>query len=127
MAEFETVEIPSGVVRLALNEVAEKTLKLKTDQLFVSLASKSGANNFIGIVYRATFNKDDEKNPLQTLIVKVAPQQLERRQRFQIRPLFLREIFMYDQVSATRQIENLPFGCNNGVCKITGFAILPAI
>lgn len=103
MADFETIEILSEKIRLALNEVSEKALKSTNNQLLVSLASKSGTNNFIGIVYRVLFSKIGEetngKNPMQTLVVKVAPRQLERRQRFQIRPLFLREIFMYEKVS----------------------------
>lgn len=103
MADFETIEILSEKIRLALNEVSEKALKSTNNQLLVSLASKSGTNNFIGIVYRVLFGKIGEKtngkNPMQTLVVKVAPRQLERRQRFQIRSLFLREIFMYEQVS----------------------------
>lgn len=103
MAELESIEIPSEEIRLVLNELSEKTLKTTNNQLLVSLASKSGTNNFIGIVYRVTFSKNDEKaiekRPMPSVIVKVAPRQSERRQRFQIRSLFLREIFMYEQVS----------------------------
>lgn len=99
----EATEISSEIVRLALHEIVEKTLKSKDNQIHVNLASKSGANNFIGIVYRASFSKKDEteteKNPVHTLIVKVAPRHPGRRQRFQVRSLFLREIFMYEKVS----------------------------
>lgn len=103
MAEIETIEIPSKVIRLALHKIVENRLKSTNNRILVSLASKSGTNNFIGIVYRATFSKKNDRiedeNSTHTFIVKVAPQQLERRQRFQVRPLFLREIFMYEKVS----------------------------
>lgn len=114
MAEFKTIKISSEVIRLAIHEIVEKRLKSKNYQILVDLASKSGSNNFIGIVYRATFSRkaesiNDEENPMHTLIVKVAPQQSGRRERFQIRPLFLREIFMYEKVSSIEKLkQNFP-------------------
>lgn len=97
------VDVPSEVVRLTLQEIIEETLASKDYKITISSASKSGVNNFIGIIYRAKFCKKDddaiEKGPIHTLIVKVAPHQLGHRQRFHVRPLFLREIYMYKKVS----------------------------
>lgn len=110
MAEFQVSDIPSDVIRSALHDLVEKKLSSKNYEIVLSSASKSGANNFIGIVYRAKFGKKDtdssiEKDPLHSLIVKVAPQQLGHRERFRVRPLFLREIYMYAKVSTIRRLK----------------------
>lgn len=58
----------------------------------------------MGTVYRATFCKqgeiDNEKNPEQKLIVKVAPSSVTRREQFTARPSFLQEMYMYGTVSS---------------------------
>lgn len=104
MATLEAIEIQSQRIRLELHKIVEEKLKSKNYEINLSLASKTGVNSFIGIVYRAAFRKKgikrNENYPDGTLIVKVAPQQLNRREKFQIRPLFLREIYMYEKVSA---------------------------
>lgn len=129
MAEFKTIKISSEVIRLAIHEIVEKRLKSKNNQILVDLASKSGSNNFIGILYRAKFSSiNDEVNTMHTLIVKVAPQQSGRRERFQIRPLFLREIFMYKKVSSIEKLkQNFPPLMKNSVHKILDLAILSTI
>lgn len=75
MAESEVCEIPSELIRSALRETVEKKLSSKSCKIDVSSASKAGTNNFVGIVYRATYCKEDEnaneKNPTQKMIVKV--------------------------------------------------------
>lgn len=57
----------------------------------------------MGTVYRASFSKqdevDEEKNPEQKLIIKVAPLQSARREQFTARPSFLQEMYMYGTVS----------------------------
>lgn len=57
-------------------------------------------DNFIGEIYRILFkDANDENNEKQSsLILKIAPKNLFRRERFRIRDLFLREINMYDEV-----------------------------
>lgn len=100
MVESDLSEIPSEVIRAALVETIENKLKSKNCQINVSSASQAGANNFIGVVYRVSFNKEGEESsehPLK-LILKVAPQNEARRSEFFSRPCFLREIHMYNEV-----------------------------
>lgn len=100
MVESDLSEIPSEVIRAALSETVENKLKTKNFKINVSSASQAGANNFIGIVYRVSFSKQDEENdkPPSKLILKVAPQNEARRSEFFSRPCFLREIYMYNEV-----------------------------
>lgn len=104
MAALEPMEIQSQRVRLELHKIVEEKLNSKNYEIDLSAASESGANNFIGIVYRAAFRKrgvnTNQKCPVDAVIVKVAPQQLKRREKFQIRSLFLREIYIYEKVSS---------------------------
>lgn len=56
-------------------------------------------DNFNGQIYRILFkcaNEDDDKR--KSLILKIAPRNIMRRQKLNIRPLFLREIMLYDDV-----------------------------
>lgn len=105
MAETEACEITSEVILSALHETVEKKLNSKKFKIDISSASQAGAANFIGIVYRAKFYKEDEnqneKHPVQKMIVKVAPTNTVRRELFLSRTAFLREIHMYDNVSDT--------------------------
>lgn len=102
MVELKLSDIPSEVIRTTLCETIESKLKSKKYKINVSSASKAGENNFIGIIYRVTFKKEDEieneKTPISKLILKVAPQNVARRDRFMARPGFLREIYTYDKV-----------------------------
>lgn len=102
------IKIPSQIIWFALQTIVERDFKTTNYEINLSSASQSGADNFIGIVYRAAFTKKDdtthENFPVNSLIVKIAPQQLARRDKFQIRSLFLREIYMYEQVSAIEMI-----------------------
>lgn len=99
MIQLDPLEIPSEVIRLALCETIENKLKSKKYQINVSLASKVGETNFIGIVYRVSF-KEEDKEKYDKLIVKVAPQNAARRIQFHSRPLFLREIRIYNEVNS---------------------------
>lgn len=78
MVESELCEIPSELIRTVLRETVEKKLNSKECKIEISSASKAGANNFVGIVYRASFCKEDENenetNPIHKMIVKVAKQ-----------------------------------------------------
>lgn len=101
MTNSELLEIESGIIRDALRETVENQLKSKNCKINVSSASQAGANNFIGIVYRVSFCRDDEdENGAKTskLILKVAPQSAARRAKFSARTPFLQEIYMYNKV-----------------------------
>lgn len=96
------VEIPSELVRSALFELIERHLKSKKYQIVLSAATKADDLNFTGIIYRVWFNKEEEataENSIaSSIILKVAPQNLARRTQFTIRPAFMREIYVYDNV-----------------------------
>ncbi|XP_031627328.1 uncharacterized protein LOC116343425 [Contarinia nasturtii] len=97
MAESCLSEIPTDLVRSVLCETIEKKLKSKKYKMTVSSASKAGESNFIGIVYRVTFNKEGE-NSSEKLILKVAPQNAARREQFNSHELFLQEIQAYNVI-----------------------------
>ena len=97
MADSDLSDIPSDAIRTALRETIEKKLKSKNYKISVSSASKAGESNFVGIVHRVTFSKDDEDKQ-EKLILKVAPQNEARREQFNSHALFLQEINVYDKV-----------------------------
>lgn len=104
MLEGDVSGISSQTIR-SLREFVEQELKAKNYRIIVSLASKAGANNFTGTIYRASFWKQqhdevgNESNREQKMIIKVAPQQPEWRDQLSIRPTFLQEKYIYDTVS----------------------------
>lgn len=95
-------------IRFALCETVESLLKSKKYKISVSSASQAGENNFISIVYRATFSKDSddpsETNASNKLILKVAPQNVNRREQFLSRELFLREMYIYNVVNIKQRV-----------------------
>ena len=98
MLEGDVSEISSETIR-SLRETVEQELKTKNYRIVVSSASKAGTNNFMGTVYRASFNKQDEVDIEQKMIIKVAPLETARREQFTARPSFLQEMYMYGTVS----------------------------
>lgn len=102
MVVSDLSDLPAEVIRTALKETVEEKLKSKKYKISVSSASTAGENNFVGIVYRVSFCKEDnnenEKNPPSKLILKVAPQNEARRAQFFSHACFMREIYMYDEV-----------------------------
>lgn len=112
MLEGDYSEISSETIR-ALHETVENELKTKNYRIFISSASKAGTNNFMGTVFRATFCKqgkvDEETNPEQKMIVKVAPTSIARREQFTARPSFLQEMYMYGTVSIYEKRSNYLF------------------
>lgn len=98
MVEVALSEIPSDALN-ALREIIEKELNSKQYNLKITSASTLGETNFIGVIYRATFNKEGESD--QKLILKVAPQNEIRRTQFFARTAFLREIYIYDTVRSS--------------------------
>lgn len=83
MAESESCEIPSELIRTALRETVEKKLNSKNCKIDISSASEAGSSNFIGIVYRAKFRREEENesesNPIQKMIVKVVTASCQNR------------------------------------------------
>lgn len=107
MPETGLSDISSDLIRATVKEAVENLLNSKECKIDVESASQSGENNFIGIVYRVTFcenETENKKRPISKLILKLAPQNLARREQFISRPCFLREIYMYNVVSGVIQI-----------------------
>lgn len=108
MAQIDLSEISCEIIRKTLFETIENKLNSKNYQIDLSLASKAGENNFIGIIYRVAFyekdesSKEGEKTEVSSpskLILKVAPQNEARRAQFYASPAFAREIYTYDKVN----------------------------
>lgn len=101
MANSDLSAIESTDIREALREKVEHLLNSKNCKITVNSASQAGANNFIGIVHRISFCKEDEdendKN-IKKLILKVAPTSAARRTTFSVRAPFLQEIYLYNTV-----------------------------
>lgn len=111
---MDLFELPTEAIRSLLCEIVQNQLNSRNFQLNVSSASENGETNFIGILYRISFSKADidesgEGKNAQKLILKVAPQDMEHRQRRFTRPTFMREIHMYDKVSLKISISIVPF------------------
>lgn len=103
MVQDELLKIPSELIRSALRETIENKLKLKKYSIKLNSASKAGENNFIGEVFRVTIFEEDNngnsENPQEhNLILKIAPQNVVRRERWNTRAGFLREMYMYNEV-----------------------------
>lgn len=98
MTESALAEILSEYVRAAVIEIIKNQLKTNDFAIETSSASKAGENNFIGIIYRVSCSKQNEKTRTTNLIVKVAPQNALRRSQFVVRPAFIREIYSYEKV-----------------------------
>lgn len=102
MLELGMSEISSDLIRSALCETIEKKLNSKKYTVVLKSAAQAGEGNFIAEMYRVEFSDEDEsrneKKSSSKLILKFAPQNVKRRERFQARSLFLREIYMYNEV-----------------------------
>lgn len=101
--ECELAEVQSELIRSALYETIENVVNSKNYKIKVKSASQSGSTNFVDIVYRVYYEKEDKtpnaKNSKSSLILKVSPQNSARRRQFRSRKCFVREIYMYDVVS----------------------------
>lgn len=108
MVALDLSEASNGVIRKVLHETIENQLKTKNYKFNVTSASKDGDSNFVGIIYRVTFNEMNgngcENSETSKLILKVAPQNKIRRNQFLSRECFVREIYMYNEVN--RYISN---------------------
>lgn len=104
MSDSDLSLIPTDEIRSALCETVENYLKTKKYKISVKSASQAGESNFVGVVYRVSFCKEDgdpNDNKSSKLILKVAPQNEARRTQFKSRSLFLREMYMYNVVIYT--------------------------
>lgn len=76
--------------------------KLKCHEVNISIENCSkNIDNYGGILYRATGkidNKRSNESDQLKIIVKIAPTNEKTRVMFYLHPLFLREIFIYDEV-----------------------------
>lgn len=101
MNESDLSILPNDVVRTVLRETVEKLFKSQNYRINVNSASQTGENNFFGSVFRIYCDKENETqtNSYPTrLILKVAPQNEIQREQFFLRHLYLREIFIYNEV-----------------------------
>lgn len=94
--------LSSELAREKLKSVLQS--KLRSDDIEILFEEGSqNKDNYSGIVHRVTAinNKPTELNDLKELkiIVKIAPTNDERRAMFYSRPLFLQEMFVYNEVS----------------------------
>lgn len=104
MVESDLTEISSESVRSALIKTIENQLKTSDFEYKLNSAAKGG-DNFIGIVQRVTYNKkaengqNDGEIDRSKLILKTAPTNVARRKAFSSRIAFVREIYLYNDVS----------------------------
>lgn len=97
-----TAIISSKLIRSTLKKTIENEIGSENFKINVKSASQAGVTNFIGIVYRVFFEKEveiDNNQIASSLILKVAPQNAARRAQFYSNPCFLKEIYLYDEVS----------------------------
>lgn len=149
MAQIDLSEISSEIIRKTLFETIENKLNSKNYQIDLSLASKAGENNFIGIIYRVAFyekeesSKEGEKTENDTnvgekkkngevsspskLILKVAPQNEARRAQFYASPAFAREIYTYDKVNHKLCEKKQEQNSNQNVLCDLDFAVFQTI
>lgn len=99
MSEFDLSAIPSDAVKSVLIETIESILKMKNFKLKLNPASKRG-DNYIGIVHQVQYVEKNDEGQRSSMILKIAPTNLARREHFFVRPYFLREIYIYDTVSS---------------------------
>lgn len=98
MPEFNLSTISSDAVKMVLIETIENILKTKNFKIKLNPASKRG-DNFIGVVHQVQYTEKNDESQKSSMILKIAPTNLARREHFFVKPYFLREIYIYDTVS----------------------------
>lgn len=106
MLDSELLNISSEIVRSVLTKAIGNQTQTEKVNVTIKSASKSGTNNFVGIVYRLFLGSDDDVDKKDengntspfSLILKIAPQNSARRNQFSTRKCFLREMYMYNEV-----------------------------
>lgn len=106
MSSLDSTAVSSAVIQTALNQSIEKLLKTTKYETRIEPASKKG-DNFLGIVYRVTCDRTaankSSADPLK-VILKVAPQNQQRRDAFPTRQCFLREMYLFNDVRITHYL-----------------------
>lgn len=99
MSDLDLSALSHELITSALNDTIKSLLNTTEFETKIEPASKKG-DNFVGIVYRVTCHdkNDDQAAPLK-LILKVAPQHEQRREMMNSRQCFLREIYLFNEVS----------------------------
>lgn len=122
---LELGETSGNLLKEELLKVVQKRLKTNDVQIFVEFGAKIGTkrnsfafyqkkkklhaqqfvisgDNFNGEIYRVYFKRTDDDDAKKTsLILKSAPKNMARREKLNVRVLFLREIMLYDDVLST--------------------------
>lgn len=70
----------------------------------LSVNKKNLGNNLVGEIYRILITDNAAKQ--KSLILKIAPKDENRRKNFNVRCVFIREIYMYDQVNFLSQLNS---------------------
>lgn len=102
MLKLNLSAIPNDAICVAVREVAFEQLKTENIEFEVEAAAKPG-DNYSGSLYRVTCKKSNkneisnENNGAMKMIVKIAP--LTNRDCFLLRPNFLREMYLYEEVN----------------------------
>lgn len=101
MVKLNLSHIPNDAICAVVREVATEQLNTENIEFEVEAAAKPG-DNYSGFLYRVTYKKLD-KNELSNgnrseskMVIKVAP--LTNRDCFLLRPNFLREMYLYEEV-----------------------------
>lgn len=93
---LEIIELPAKIYVQALKEVIESHFKTSQDncEVKISAGSEKG-DNYIGVLYRVNvkYLKDE-----LSIIVKLPPQSLARREQFFARSCFVRESEFYEKI-----------------------------
>lgn len=106
MSESDLPVIPSEKIQKTLKEFFTKKFNSNNVKITIETGTKNG-DNFLGIVYRVTGEKQSESNGSQngvendrklSIILKIAPTNKERREKFFSRQAFEREMFIYSEV-----------------------------
>lgn len=89
-------------VKKEMDAYFQRTLETSEIRINIEKGCRHG-NNFIGIVYRVSgyrLQRSGEVEHVKNLFLKIAPDNRIRRERFHVRANFLREIFVYNEVTS---------------------------
>lgn len=99
MSTTEFTEIATELVESVLHETIKALAKFDDDQNKITSISKIISNNVCGIVFRVCYETNCEtSDSTSSLILKLSPRNVTRRTLMLSREIFLREIFIHDEV-----------------------------
>lgn len=88
-------------------------------------------DNFVGAIYRIIYKDAKDSHNESSLILKIAPSARVNREKQRLHELFVREIFIYDQVCSTlieKSREKVySVSLCNGMIGFSGFISFPRI